>query len=234
MVRFILMDIEGTTTSIDFVHQTLFPYAARHIRDFMLDHKAAPHISKEMEAVRTTVLEEENRRLNDTEVVDKLIEWIAQDRKHGALKNLQGYLWKYGYEAGEYKGHLYPDVLPELISWIESGLKLGIYSSGSVDAQKLLFGYSEAGDITPFLSAYFDTAVGHKREVSSYEHIAKALAIDPKNIMFLSDVEAELDAAKLAGFQTIQLVRPGTVAGKNHRTAEDFHEVSSIVAVLKV
>lgn len=225
MVEFVLMDIEGTTTSIDFVHQTLFPYATTHLSAFVKNHQNEAHISKELEAVKETVLEEANRSIDGGEAIQTLLQWIEADRKHTALKALQGYLWKAGYEQGEYKGHLYEDVLPNWQKWKAKGLELGIYSSGSVNAQKLLFGYSEKGDLTPYLSSYFDTKIGHKREAPSYQNIAKALNKQPQNILFLSDVGQELDAAKLTGMQTIQLVRPGTKPVENHSIVHSFDEI---------
>ena len=165
MIQFILMDIEGTTTSIDFVHKTLFPYATIHLADFIRHNRDEEHVQLELNAVQKTVLEEEGITIDEEASVTKLLEWINMDRKHTALKALQGYLWKEGYETGQYKGHLYADVLPNWQKWKKDGLSLGIYSSGSVAAQKLLFGYSVEGDLTPYLSAYFDTKIGHKREI---------------------------------------------------------------------
>lgn len=225
MITFILMDIEGTTTSIAFVKEVLFPYASIHLPAFIQENRAEEQVKQELAAVKATVLEERGATLTDEEAIQQLLQWIKEDRKHTALKSLQGYLWQRGYEEEDYKGHIYNDVLPILIQWHASGIKLGIYSSGSVEAQKYLFGYSEKGDITPLLSAYFDTKIGHKREVQSYQNIQQALGLPPQSILFLSDVEQELDAAKAAGFHTIQLVRPGTAPSTKHHTTKDFDEV---------
>ena len=225
MIKFILMDIEGTTTSIDFVHQTLFPYASKHLADFIQDNQKDDSVLNQLEAVKKTVLEEAGTAISNEEAVTTLLHWIKEDRKHTALKALQGYLWRKGYETNQYQGHLYEDVLPNLEKWLASGKKLGIYSSGSVEAQKLLFGYSEKGDITPHLSAYFDTKIGHKREVDSYQNIAKSLNLDANQILFLSDVKQELDAAKAAGMRTTQLVRPGTEPNDIHPVVHTFNEV---------
>lgn len=223
--KFILMDIEGTTTSIDFVHKTLFPYAAAHIGRFVRQHAQEDLVAQALESVKQTVLEEQGF-LPDLDVcIDTLLAWIAEDRKHTALKAIQGYLWKDGYLSGQYKGHLYPDVIPVWKKWQEEGFDMGIYSSGSVAAQKLLFGYSEAGDVTNYLSAHFDTKVGHKREPASYEKIAAQLELDPALIYFLSDVGAELDAAKAVGYRTTQLVRPGTAPVENHPTVKTFYDI---------
>lgn len=166
MTRFVLMDIEGTTTSISFVHEVLFPYASTHLEEFVRNRLTEPAIQAELAAVQQTVLEESGQTLTDEAAIAQLLQWIEEDRKHTALKTLQGYLWRLGYENGDYKGHLYPDVVPVWDKWRAASIGLGIYSSGSVEAQELLFGYSEYGDLTPYLSAYFDTKIGHKRETS--------------------------------------------------------------------
>ncbi len=229
MIRFILMDIEGTTTSISFVHEVLFPYASKHLEDFIQKNLTDPKVRRELDSVKRTVLEEDQKQLTDQEAAGQLLNWIKADRKHTALKNLQGYLWKEGYETGRYKGHVYDDVLPALKVWTSHGIQLGIYSSGSVEAQKLLFGYSEKGDLTPYFSAYFDTNVGHKREEPSYRKIQQSLNWPAESILFLSDVEAELDAARSAGLQTIQLVRPGTQPSDRHTLVHSFDEIDLIL-----
>ena len=225
MIKFVLMDIEGTTTSIDFVHKTLFPYASQNIASFIKNNMTDPRVMEQLEAVKATVLEETEKAINAEDAIDTLLGWIEADRKHTALKAIQGYLWREGYEKGQYKGHLYQDVLPNLKKWIQEGKKLGIYSSGSIEAQKLLFGYSEEGDITPHLSAYFDTTTGHKRTVNSYKKISEALSLNAGEIIFLSDVQQELDAAKQAGMKTTQLVRPGTQPSEDHPFVYSFDEL---------
>ena len=227
MINFILMDIEGTTTSISFVHEVLFPYASKHLPTFIPSNASDPKVVSELLAVQATVLEEEGRAISQEEAVQQLLDWIRQDRKHTALKTLQGYLWREGYETKQYQGHIYEDVLPVMQQWEAAGKGMGIYSSGSVEAQKLLFGYSDKGDLTPYLSAYFDTKIGHKREIQSYHNIQSKLAIPATEILFLSDVEQELDAAKAAGFQTVQLLRPGTNASQKHPTVTTFFELES-------
>jgi len=227
MIQFILLDIEGTTTSIAFVHEVLFPYATQHLAKFVQEHLTDPLVKEALHSVKETVLLETNQNINDQEAIQYLLGWIKEDRKHPALKKLQGYLWRKGYETGQYQGHIYPDVLPAFERWTKAGIDLGIYSSGSVGAQKLLFGYSEAGDLNSFFRAYFDTQVGHKREVESYRQIQKALDLPAESILFLSDVEEELDAAQGAGFQTVQLLRPGTTKGAKHQSTSNFDEILS-------
>jgi enolase-phosphatase E1 len=153
-----------------------------------------------------------------------LIRWSNEDKKITPLKDLQGILWKEAYESGLIQGHVYEDVAPALKTWTASGIKLGVFSSGSIAAQKLIFGYSESGDLTPYFSAYFDTISGGKREVETYIKISNELKIPPNDILFLSDIVEELEAAQQAGFQTTQLVRPGTIANWQH-TASSFSDI---------
>jgi enolase-phosphatase E1 len=225
------MDIEGTTTSISFVHEVLFPYASQHLAHFIQESAADPLVQQELNAVKETVLSESSQTIDDQEAIQQLLAWIKADRKHTALKSLQGYLWKKGYEQGEYQSHIYDDVLPALKDWQAKDIRMGIYSSGSVEAQKLLFGYSEKGDLRPYLEAYFDTKIGHKREVESYLRIQEALSIPAKEILFLSDIAEELDAAKIAGFQVVQLVRPGTEDSGRHPSVADFYGLEQLVDV---
>lgn len=225
MIQFILLDIEGTTTSIAFVHEVLFPYASQHLETYVRDHLEEEKVVTALESVQKTILEETGQRVDQQGAIQGLLDWIKADRKHPALKNLQGYLWKAGYETGQYQGHIYPDVLPALERWSAAGMGMGIYSSGSVGAQKLLFGYSEVGDLNTFFSAYFDTQVGHKRAEESYRQIQKELALPSQSILFLSDVEEELDAAKAAGLETMQLVRPGTIKSEKHHSVENFDSI---------
>jgi enolase-phosphatase E1 len=224
MIKYILTDIEGTTTSISFVVDTLFPYFLEHIDEVAaaLDN---PLVQSQLSLVKETVLQEENKPIDDQESLKYLIKWCQEDRKHPALKALQGMVWEAGYKNGQLKGHIYPEVAPKLSQWKSSGLTLGIYSSGSVPAQKLLFGFSEAGDLTPLFSHYFDTAVGHKREQISYQNIQIAIGLPSEEILFLSDIEQELDAARLAGLNTCKLTRPGTDATSSHKTANNFDEI---------
>jgi enolase-phosphatase E1 len=226
-IRFILMDVEGTTTDIAFVHRILFPYSEERLAEFVQKHADNDDVRDVLESVKKTVFNEDGLVLNDEQAVETLLSWIAEDRKHTALKKLQGMIWQQGFEQGDYQGHVYPDVPVALKEWKQQGLELGVYSSGSVQAQKLLFGHSTAGDLTPYFSHYFDTTVGGKKDSQSYQNITRALNLNPDSILFLSDVEAELDAAENAGFQTVQLVRPGTVKSARHRSVPDFSAIST-------
>jgi len=203
MIRAIVTDIEGTTSSISFVHQILFPYALKALPTFVrhnIDDAAVRHwLDKAALDIGGVV--------DDDCVVAVLQDWIREDRKHPALKALQGMLWKDGYERGDYRGHVYPDAVEALKRWHADGIPLYVYSSGSVAAQNLLFAHSEAGDLSGLFAGNFDTAVGNKREVGSYLRIAHELGLPPEDVLFLSDVVEELDAARLAGFRTILVDR---------------------------
>lgn len=218
-IRAILTDIEGTTSSIDFVHQTLFPYASRHLRGFLKSHADRVEVRQVIDEVGAI----EHAELSLDEAADVLERWIAQDKKLTPLKALQGMIWSEGYKAGELKGHVYPDAPPALRRWHARGLKLYVYSSGSVEAQKLIFGHTEYGDLTPLFSGYFDTRVGGKREADSYRAIVKQVGVPAGEVMFLSDVGEELDAARAAGMQTLQLIRDDkAIAFATHQQAPDF------------
>lgn len=203
MIKAIVTDIEGTTTSIDFVHQTLFPYAKAHLRSFIRAQAGNEAVQKELAEIESL----EGRDLSLDEAADVLERWIAEDRKATPLKSLQGMVWRVGYERGELKGHVYADTPVALKKWHAQGLQLYVYSSGSVEAQKLIFGHTEYGDLTPLFSGYFDTRVGGKRDVSSYQSILEQIGLQGGEAIFLSDIGEELDAARAAGMYTCQLVR---------------------------
>lgn len=229
MIKYILCDIEGTTTSVSFVYDVLFPYFQEKVKSFIKDNIDKTFVKENLDLVKKTVLEEEGIEINDEEASNKLLYWTKTDRKHTALKSLQGYVWKEGYEKGEIKGHLYSDVKPCFEKWKNKNLQIGIYSSGSVQAQKLLFGTSVYGNLLDFFSHHFDTNIGHKKEVNSYKNIKNKITVNAENILFLSDVEAELDAAQEVGYQTIQLVREDTEASKKHKTASNFWKVNDLL-----
>ena len=209
-IKYVLTDIEGTTTSVSFVYDILFPYFRDHIWELknMSDLNSVDAAFNETKEI---VLAEEGIQLETSDqIIQKLDSWCKEDRKITPLKTLQGILWKIGYETGELKGHVYEDVPITLEKWHTLGLKMGVFSSGSVEAQKLIFGYSEKGDLTTYFSNYFDTKTGMKRESETYVKIAQELKLEPSAILFLSDIVQELEAAHKAGFHTIQVVRTGT------------------------
>jgi len=215
----VLTDIEGTTTSIAFVKDRLFPFAEAALDEFLRDHGTEPEVAAILDEVRAAA--------PGQAPVAALRAWMAADAKVTPLKALQGLIWRQGYLDGRLKGHLWPDVAPCLRAWAGGGVRLAVYSSGSVEAQRLLFGHSEAGDLTSLFTGFFDTRVGTKREAPSYAAIAAALSLPPGEILFLSDVAEELDAAAAAGLRTCQLVRAadGTRGSGRHPQAADFPEV---------
>lgn len=220
-IKAILTDIEGTTSAVSFVFDVLFPYAARHLPDFVRQHAARADVAEQLQAVR----QDSQEPAADVErVIEILLGWLAEDRKATPLKALQGMVWEQGYRAGQLKGHIYPDAVEALKRWHREGYELFVYSSGSIQAQKLIFGCSEAGDLSPLFSGYFDTTSGPKREVQSYQHITQAIGCLPEQILFLSDIVQELDAAKSAGLATCALVRDGgELAG--HLNVQSFASI---------
>ncbi|MGN2246206.1 acireductone synthase [Frateuria sp. GZRR35] len=223
-IRAIVTDIEGTTSSIDFVKDVLFPYARKRLPAFIETHADKPEVQHWLhEAAKEAGIIEASRQ----EIIELLLGWIDQDRKSTALKALQGMIWQEGYEAGEYRAHVYPEVSARLHAWRAEGLHLYVYSSGSVPAQKLFFRYSDAGDLTPMFAGYFDTQTGPKRESASYATIAEAIGERPEHILFLSDIVEELDAARAAGMQTGWLLRAPQVlpAEPRHPAYADFDAI---------
>ena len=223
-IRAIVTDIEGTTSSIDFVKDVLFPYARKRLPAFVETHADRPEVQHWLhEAAKEAGIIEASRQ----EIIELLLGWIDQDRKSTALKALQGMIWKEGYEAGEYRAHVYPEVSARLHAWRADGLHLYVYSSGSVPAQRLFFRYSDAGDLTPLFAGYFDTETGPKRESASYTKISEALGERPEHILFLSDIVEELDAARAAGLQTGWLLRPPQTmpAEPRHPAYADFDAI---------
>jgi enolase-phosphatase E1 len=221
-VRAILTDIEGTTSSIHFVHEVLFPYAKSELRDFLTAHAADPEVCPWLQRIATELaVETSNLKM----ITSTLLEWIEADRKHTALKALQGIIWREGYQSGAFRAHLYPEVASKLKEWSKQHL-LYVYSSGSIAAQKLFFGYSEAGDLRSLFQGFFDTTSGAKRERDSYVAIARSIGLIPGDVLFLSDIEAELDAARACGMQTTLLAREERPTASNHPIAKNFDEVS--------
>lgn len=219
----ILIDIEGTTTSIRFVHDQLFPYARQALPAFVREHAGEAEIAALLQQVR---IELGMPDASLDAIIGQLLQWIDEDKKVTALKVLQGRIWKSGYEQGDFTGHVYADTPEYLRAWESRGIALYVYSSGSVQAQKLLFAHSDAGDLCPLFTGYFDTAIGHKREEASYRAIAEAIAVPAEEILFLSDAVEELDAAAAAGMQTTQLVRDAIAqTGASHRIAHSFADV---------
>jgi enolase-phosphatase E1 len=228
-VKAILTDIEGTTSSISFVKDVLFPYARRALPRFVAARGREPGVRKWLDAVAT----ENGGMCQDEMIVEVLQGWIDEDRKHTALKALQGMIWADGYRNVDFTAHIYPDAAKALRAWHAAGLPLYVYSSGSVPAQRLFFGHSDAGDLTTLFSGWYDTEVGGKREARSYRNIVESIGLPAGEILFLSDVVEELDAAREAGLQTVLIDRledyatPRTGEGTHgHTRVETFADVS--------
>ena len=219
----ILTDIEGTTSSISFVKDVLFPYARRELPRFVREHGQQPEVRRWLDQVAL----ENGGLCQDAMIVETLQGWIDEDRKHTALKALQGMIWEAGYASADFTAPVYPDAVAALRRWHADGHVLAVYSSGSVPAQKLLFAHTDAGDLTGLFSGWFDTTVGGKREAGSYARIAGELGVAGPDIVFLSDVVAELDAAREAGLRTVLVdrdsdypqPRTGAAAGGHPRAA---------------
>lgn len=231
----LLLDVEGTTTPVTFVTDVLFPFARLRLRAFVEAHALEGEVQKQLEA-----LEQDHARESTGDAPppwsaeDRIasagayLEWLMdRDRKATPLKALQGMIWEEGYEGGALAAPVYDDVPPAFARWRATGRQIAVFSSGSVLAQKLLFGHTNAGDLTGFLSAYFDTTTGPKREAESYVRIASSLGRPPRQILFVSDVAAELDAARAAGMQTALCVRPGAPGSRDgpHKLIRSFAEL---------
>lgn len=219
MIKAIVTDIEGTTSSLSFVKDILFPYAREHLAEFVTRYCTLPEVKAALVDVEQIV----GRSLSLEAAIEQLIDWSDQDQKLTPLKTIQGLIWYAGYHQGHFTGHLYSDAVAGLKHWHEQGLKLYVYSSGSVNAQKLLFSHTEWGDLTPLFSGFFDTRVGAKRDASAYQAIAEQINLPAADILFLSDIKEELDAAKSAGFATYWLKREGKLDSEPaHKQVLDF------------
>ena len=230
-IRAILLDIEGTTTPVEFVTGELFPFARSRFREFLEAHANEAAAQADLASLRQEYPAAQAGRMNPppwpsssrTEEIAgtvAFVHWLMdRDSKCPPLKSLQGRIWQEGYASGALKGKVYPDVPRAFARWRAQGRDICIFSSGSVLAQKLLFGHSNAGDLTGFIRAWFDTTVGAKKEPESYRRIATELALEAEAILFVSDVVAELDAARRSGMQTVLAVRTGTVPAESHHPA---------------
>ena len=239
-IRAILLDIEGTTTPIAFVTEVLFPYARRHLRSY-LEQRAGPAGD---EALLALLREEHARESNAGDApppwieqpaagrltaAASYVEWLMdRDRKSPALKELQGRIWEDGYRRGELLGDVFPDVPAALERWRSRRIGVGIFSSGSVLAQQLLFRHSSRGDLTPWLDWYFDTGIGAKTDPATFRRIANTIELPAEAMLFLSDVTRELEAAHDAGMQARLSVRPGNAAQPANRGYEAFYSFDQV------
>jgi enolase-phosphatase E1 len=230
-MRAILLDIEGTTTPITFVLDILFPYAKTHISKFVETHFDALRHEIEQLVAESASDEKYTVPVDPTEPgsISTYLEFlIDENRKSTPLKSMQGMIWKEGYESGKLISVLFDDVAPAFEKWHDAGATIAIYSSGSILAQQLLFRHTNYGDMTPYISKYFDTTTGGKREPNSYSKIARELGREPRHVTFCSDIPAELDAARNAGLKTVLVVREGNEPVDNpesYRIIQAFDEL---------
>ena len=234
-IRGVVLDIEGTTTPIAFVHDVLFSYARTHVKDFLANHATADNVRKDIELLRAEHAEDVRNGKQPPPLTDEVdsvvnyVNWLIDlDRKSTGLKSLQGKIWHEGYASGTLRSQVYPDVAPAFARWRVASLTISIFSSGSVLAQQLLFAHTEAGDLTPFISHYFDTGVGKKGEPESYRRIAESIGLPPSELLFISDVVTELSAARAAGMKTVLSIRPGNQPqpdADQYPTIESFDEL---------
>jgi len=234
----ILLDIEGTTTPISFVYDVLFPFARGRVTDYLEKQFDRADVRRDLELLRREHDAEagperpqlsSHSRAEEIASVTAYLHWLMdKDRKSTALKSLQGKIWEQGYREGRLKSQVFPDVLPAFQRWQAAGLRIAIFSSGSVLAQKLLFAHTEQGDLTEFIDNYFDTTTGPKAEVQSYRKIAATLELKETEVLFISDVVAELDAARESGMNTLLCLRPGNhqqPSNHQHSIIETLEEV---------
>jgi len=240
-IEVVLLDIEGTTTPIDFVYRKLFPYARTYIQDYVHDNFSSAPIREYLAALFSQHVEDRGRGLDPPHIGNSVDEMTAEsaagyllwlmdrDSKATPLKSIQGNIWEAGYREGSLHSKVFDDVPPAMNRWRDSGKTICIYSSGSVLAQKLLFANTESGDLTNLISGFYDTNIGKKRDSASYQRIATDLKMRPQAILFISDVTAELDAAQASGLQTLLCVRPGNPQQPReayHSKINSFDEVS--------
>lgn len=230
-IKAVICDIEGTTTSISFVKETLFSYAYQNCEKFIIDNFNEQEIQSIIESLCVEAANDKYEILKSDNVIEYahsiacyVRELINQDRKVSSLKLLQGKIWKDAFESQVVTGHLFEDVHRNFEKWTKNGIKIYIYSSGSVEAQKLLFKYSTSGDLSSYLTGYFDTKVGHKQEPKSYENILQQINFEGQHVLFLTDIPNEAFAAQHAGIQTLLLRRPN-----NYEISEHDKSLLSIV-----
>lgn len=218
----IVTDIEGTTSSLSFVKDVLFPYARAALSDFVARHGHEPAVRALLNDARAVA----GASLSDTALAQEMQRWIDADRKLTPLKALQGLIWETGYRRGDFRGHVYADAVAKLQEWHVRGIPLYVYSSGSVHAQKLLFAHTEFGDLTPLFRGYFDTEIGPKRGADSYRCIAQSIGIAPARIAFLSDIAPELAAAQAVGMRTVYVTRAPAPDFSADQIVTDFSAIT--------
>lgn len=239
-IKAVLLDIEGTTTPMDFVHKTLFSFAREHVYDFLERNAADPQVENIVSGLNKSYNENREKGKRPAEwsnrdihsrckSASEYVSWlIGIDSKDTAMKELQGLIWADGYKSHELHGEVYADVPTAMQKLHSEGIVMAIYSSGSSLAQKLIFGTTAHGDLTKYLSGFFDTGVGNKRDPESYSNISRLMGFQPSQILFLSDILEEINAARSSGLMAIQVVREG------HNTAkdQDIPVISDLLEIL--
>jgi len=218
----IVTDIEGTTSDIAFVQQVMFPHSRAALPNYVREHAEDPEV---MPWIAMVASEVHTTPDNLPTVIAALLSWIDADRKHTALKALQGQVWAKAFADGEFTAHLYPDAIESLRNWHAQAIPLYVYSSGSLQAQKMYFAHTGVGDVRNWFVDYFDTTSGPKREANSYVNIAQNIGVPARELLFLSDIGAELDAARAAGWQTVQLLREGATPAPGHMQVKSFTDI---------
>ncbi|NRB24774.1 acireductone synthase [Shewanella sp.] len=221
-IRAIVVDTAGTTTDLSFIKDTLFPYSARALPDFLKENEHNVLVENCICDVRDIALEPD---ASLERVVEILQLWIAEDRKATPLKTLQGLIWKQGYAKGEFTGHIFPDFIQAIDGIKQQNMRIYSFSSGSAEAQKLLFAHSDGGDLTPKFDGHFDTRTGNKLFKQAYSNIINTISLAPKQVLFISDVVEELKAAEVAGMRTIQMVRSDDQRTGSHKQITSFAEL---------
>jgi enolase-phosphatase E1 len=215
MIGAVLCDIEGTTTPLSFVQNVLFPISREKLPSFVENNWHDPEIGSVLQTIGT----------ESAEVIRILQTWIDADQKDGRLKMIQGKIWRESFESGAVRSLIYPDVPAMWKEWKNRGIRIYIFSSGSVEAQKLLFQYSDRGDLRGFIDGYFDTTVGAKKSSDSYNKIAQSIHLQTVEMVFLSDVVEEVSAAQAAGMETFLMVREGPLPRSRLRMAQTFGQI---------
>jgi enolase-phosphatase E1 len=233
--RSVLLDVEGTTSPISFVYGTLFPYARGHLCSFLRERSSDPMVTSAFQELRNTNPSDVPHgapaitgRDLIREIADYVLWLMDHDRKSAPLKVLQGLIWEQGYTQGELQSEVFDDVPACLLQWHEAGLRTAIYSSGSVLAQKMMFTYTRHGDLTNFIAGYFDTGVGPKKQPQSYQRIVADLQVAAEQVMFVSDITEELEAARTAGLGTALSIRPGNQAQNGAAKYRTIHSLADL------
>lgn len=231
-IESVLLDIEGTVSPVSYVYEVLFPFARKYASEFLHEHFNEPSVQKALDFMaRDAGFKNKEDWLKTGEPIDVVLSEVNRlmdaDIKATGLKELQGIIWKNGYDKGVLMSELFADVPEALSSWDKDGKNISIYSSGSIGAQKIFFAYTKFGDMSKYLDSHFDTTSGGKKEAASYKNISKALDFDPAKILFLSDIVDELDAAKEAGVQTILVIRDGNAPQRQneHQSIKSLAEL---------